>query len=1472
MKKNGVIFLAFLMLFTITNIIPMKTSAAEAATYVNATFESDDTTTWETVNTATVSKVSGGADGSANALKTYIEKGALSSIQDYGAASFAFAPMSAKPCILSVDIKLTTCSATIPTKVSFVLKDAAGKETVVQATTDKALSKTDWTHCTASFTPYTEIVSLEVRIGSGKIAEIGEKKTSMIILSSYTFEFLLDNLQVCPSLERSDALAVDFEDGWYSAWGTLSGNSSVIWTDEDTVGGSNGAINFSTSANYGSVKFPLRTAVGNVYEISLWVKPDETPASQKAYFNIYSPSVDGKHSAWNTVDVKHSENFEGGKWTLCTAVFSPTGKGITYIEGVRSEVEVTEESQIEFRLGSGIPSETESGTIAFAMDDFFVFPEVDNKNDPKERITNGGMSTEEEFLSAWSPSSTNGATVTWQEEGANGTSGSANVEVKADWGTLRTVDTVEMVFGNVYELTFWAKATCEESVGLDMYAYLMYNGHKKHEETPKWLVTRSSNGPTTLSTEWQKYTVVFTPQSSGPEKIYPYIYFRCGEGTEKISYAVDEASVVQVGDSNFSVSASCMKAIDNDDFFLQIANSESTRNYYIYRMIHETDDGEQLLSTKKTTENLINIPASEIPAGGDIRFDVLSVDAFNRCSRVSTCRSKNVIPNDRITLNNDQYIWTKDVKQLTGTVVYDNQLAGRTLKLYGAQYGSKGELLSADALEKAVDIGETQEWSVSLPTEDSAVKAKFFAWFSDSMSPAAPFAEIDKTTNGKFIYLDANSNAQNENGSFDAPYRTFEKARLKLREYIANAEESDIYLIYKSGEYVQPDYSTISLTNEEYAIDKHVIFTTLEGEKARISGAKHISGSDFVPYDESKNIYRAPVEAGTATRQLYVNGIKATRARSPEDFVPFTNLDHEEYSAATTDSPYVFNNLGLTSTDTSFINYKYPKEVEINFIENWRHQFICPDAITEMTDEEGNSLSHFTFADDGNKSLWNNLVTLNTPARTPVYVENAYELLDEAGEWYLDTHENFLYYIPRSFEKMDETDDFAIPMQCRLLSVKGAPEAHAQNITFKNIDFMYTTWNYPTNKRAFRNNQNAFFSNPEGGSLLPGAVEVYDASHITFDNCDFARIGSMGLKMTGAIQYSNIIGNEFYDISGNALALGDVSHADAAHKNQIINPTHKRYYVSDNLIANNYIHKVSTDYYSAAALSVGFPVNTTIRNNEITDCPYSGMHTGYGWGTYAATGTITKNFIIEKNYIHDVLNWRVFDGGGIYALGATGGTPDNMNQIRRNYFEDIKNAYGAVYPDEGSTYWDVTENVIDQRQYSQFYRKDNDITSAVWLHIHTTSIQHIHVFNNYSTTAAYRENGRYNEYEEPFILSDSDWPEEAQKIIDESGIEKSYQNRFDFDVQSVRVPRLLKVKAGEDSRYVYEVVSGKGRFCDVSNLDIEVSSSNPAVATATPNVISGHSEGMAWITLTLTREENGVASYYDKHTFCVVVE
>ncbi|MBQ4087462.1 MAG: carbohydrate binding domain-containing protein, partial [Clostridia bacterium] len=1140
---------------------------------------------------------------------------------------------------------------------------------------------------------------------------------------------------------------------------------------------------------------------------------------------IYSPSQDGTvASAWNEITANHTDNFEAGKWTLCTATFTPSGKGIHMPDGVKAEVDVTEESYLEFRLGNGIPAEVMEGEIAYMMDDFFVFPEVDNKGDnSKERAPGGGLTTEEIYNANWT-FSTGSTSVEWMSEGANGTAGAANITVLKDWGTLRSRNPLDMEFGRTYTLTFWAKATCEEAVGFDMYAYLSYANHKTLEETPKWFITKPAQAPYTLTTEWQKFSIDFQPISVTPEKIYPYLYFRAGEGTETVSYAVDEISIVQKGDSNFDVLATADKTADGENVVLQLNYAGSSSKHFLYKMIQETESGDKVLRTVKTTDKYIVLNEAEYGDLRNIRIETVSVDAFNLCSQKKVCRLREPIPEDNIRLSADQYIWNDDIKDLSATLEFNNETADCDVITYAAQYNAENMLLSVKTEKESVPINTEKSWQTKTTAEPTAVKVKYFAWVDDgTQRPVTTPAELNKTTSGEFIYVDVNSTADTANGSFDAPYKSLNNARNRLRNRISLSEEENIYMIFKGGEYVPGSYSAMDITSRDYAENKHVIYTSLDKNRAKFTGAKHLTG--FTIYDTSKNIYRAEVPAGTQTRQLYVNGIKATRARSPEDAVPFVNLDQGEAKDE-------FLNLGLTSTDTSFLNYQYPNELEIYFTQNWRHQFVMVDTITATED----GLAHFGFTD--NQGKWGGIARCNTPAKHPVFVENAYELLDEPGEWYLDTHKNYIYYIPREFEDMS-TADVVIPGMEKLLTIKGTADAPAKNMTFQNIDFEYSTWHYPTTNRAFINGQNATYTRSDnGGQLMDAAVELFNAHNITFDNCDFSKIGSMALKMTGAIQHCNVIGNEFYELAGGAVNLGEVNSNDGI---SVRYPTDPKHYITDNVIANNYIHKIGTEYKSAAAIGAGFPKNTVIRNNDLSDGPYSGMHTGWGWGSTAPSGT--ENFVIEKNYIHDFMNWRLYDGGGIYTLGNTGGTKDNPNHLRENYFVDIANHYGGIYPDEGSTGWRISDNVVDTHNYPVYYGTENSTADAIWLHIWTTSIMNIWFGKNYSTTSAYKENGKDIEYVPPEVYSDAQWPDEALKIINDAGIEKEYRNRFDFGLQTIRIPRLFEVGVGETQLMVYSGISSKDRLVDLSDYEITAKSSRPDVATADAKNITGHSAG-----------------------------
>ena len=1182
-------------------------------------------------------------------------------------------------------------------------------------------------------------------------------------------------------------VAQNFEGEWDLSEATLSANSTAVRTTENTCGESQGSLEFSTTQNYGALSFPLRTEVGNTYELSLWVRVNETPKTQSATFIIYNLAADGNGKLWNQFTAEHDVNFEAGKWVQVTATYVPTGFGTRMPDGVKETADTLPDGTVEFRLGSGIPAQVmDSGTISFAMDDFFVMPTVDNKVNDAELIENGGFDSEEELSSAWSSIST-GSVVTYLEEGACGTAGAAQVDVLSTWGTMGTKNYLDIQLCKDYKLSFWAKAMDEESVGYTMWAYLSFNGDRD-ESVGNWKHITNADNPM-LTQEWQYFEFDFNLKYVVENVPDIKLFFRAGTNDELTAglrpcYAVDEVSIKQAGGTNFSVSAEVYGVLNGQsDIIVRFAFRESTIGSFVYRIVKETDQADYCIQSGNTKDTTVVLEHDSKLENSKIRLDVIGIDAYGNYSQCYSSYLDEYSLTDAITLRPDQYLWNDDIHTLSASVHYQNQTNAKTIRTIAALYSQNGSLVDVNTEVIPVGANEDKTWSIAVNPDDGASEARFFAWFDESMAPATYRCELSKTTDGEFIYVDSSSTASTEDGSFNAPYKTLNTARFDLRSRIASSAEKDIYVVFKPGEYMSGNYSTMELTSEDCSADKNVIFTSLSGEKAKITGAKHITG--FSLYDAENGIYRAEVPEGTNSRQLYVNGIKATRARSVEDVKGFTNLDQ-----GTSKDP--FENLGLISTDTSFLDYRYPNELELAFIQNWRHQYVMVDTITETEDGQ----VHFGFTDGVNASKWKALTRSNTPATVPVYIENALELLDEEGEWYLDTHENYVYYKPRYFEDI-QTADVVIPAIEKLVTVKGTVDAPLQNIRFENIDFEYATWNYPTTNRGFLNGQNATYTNSTGGQLMDGAVELHNVKNITFDNCDFSHLGSIALKMTGAVQNCNVIGNEFYELSGSAIALGDV----ASKEWNVRYPTEEKYYITDNLIANNYIHKVATDYYSAAAICAGFPKNTVIRNNELTDGSYSGMHTGWGWGSTAPSGT--ENFVVEKNYIHDFMNWRLYDGGGIYTLGNTGGTAENPNLIRRNYFKDIKNLHGDIYPDEGSTFWKISENVIDQKNYPVHYGKESTSSAVTWLHIWTSSIHDIFVENNYSTTSTYRNGGTDIQYEAPQVFANSDWPEEALKIIRESGIERAYQNRFDFDLQMLKMPRKIEISQDTTLPLVY---------------------------------------------------------------------
>jgi hypothetical protein len=554
---------------------------------------------------------------------------------------------------------------------------------------------------------------------------------------------------------------------------------------------------------------------------------------------------------------------------------------------------------------------------------------------------------------------------------------------------------------------------------------------------------------------------------------------------------------------------------------------------------------------------------------------------------------------------------------------------------------------------------------------------------------------------------------------------SLEAARDKVRAENTNMS-GDIIVYLHGGTYELS--STFELTSRDSGTNGYdVVYKAYEGETPVLSGGKEVSGWSL--YDVSNNVYRVEVEPTLQTRQLYVDGVRATRARSMVEPSDFTKTS-----------------TGYTSTNKEMQDRENTGDIEIASISDWKN-FRCG-----VSSVSGTTITM-------KQPCWDNSNRSDEEQQNiglPVWIENAYELLDEPGEWYLDRPTGYLYYKPRPGEDMS-TASTIVPVLETLVRGTGTLDEPIQHIRFHGITFSYATWLRPNSNEGYAAIQAGFStvgSDAQREEKPPGNVEFSAARSIVFERNVFERLGSVGLSFERGSQDNIVIGNVFTDISGGGVYLGNIEDH---------HPDDGRAVVQNNLVRDNYITRIGAEYLDQVGIWAGYTDGSVIDHNELYDLPYSGISVGWGWGAVDPDGedgytepTAARNNKIRYNFVHEHLK-TLRDGGGIYTLGSQ---PEST--ISNNYLLYQLNDHGALYLDEGTQNYRVYDNVIS--------------SAPKWLFIWSNSIKNNRVQNNYSDTPSMKNDGtdnivRYNE-----VVEDQDWPEPALAIMEEAGITAPYQD------------------------------------------------------------------------------------------------
>lgn len=435
-----------------------------------------------------------------------------------------------------------------------------------------------------------------------------------------------------------------------------------------------------------------------------------------------------------------------------------------------------------------------------------------------------------------------------------------------------------------------------------------------------------------------------------------------------------------------------------------------------------------------------------------------------------------------------------------------------------------------------------------------------------------------------------------------------------------------------------------------------VLFEAYKKEKPVFSGGRQLSG--FRKNGSLWEIELPDVKNGKwYFRQLFVDGKRRQRARGPnEGYFRIGSLmpgPKDAQGKEIARDKFVFQPGDLKPWER--IN-----DVNLTLMHSWEtsiHPLKSIDAVSNIVE----------FAAPM-KEWW----CLGYWEKHPrYYVENALELLDQPGEWYLNRDTGVLSYWPMPGEKIEKVEVIA-PYLSELVRIEGnADEGRfVKNVTIRGLAFHHADW----------------ILDPKGNSSTQAAVEVpavvtaNGAIDCVFERCEIAHIGTYGIWFKRGCKDCRIQQNRLFDFGAGGIRVGEpnMAQTDVAES-------------SRNLVDNNHIFDGGHVYAGAIGIWVAQSSYNRISHNDIHDLYYSGMSIGWNWGLQ---DNRTHHNVMEFNHVHNLGHGVMSDAGLIYCLGVSPGSI-----IRNNVFHDMwpysKPALGwGIYLDAQTGCYLVESNLV----------------------------------------------------------------------------------------------------------------------------------------------------------------------------------